>query len=181
MKRCDHCGKSCLRRVAVRLPDGSIADVGSDCARKFKRASTKDIVNSYKAEPTSEPDPCMSPGTFIGRWFHSKKKTISQASIVHWATKYPYTGRAFRFGKNEKGEMLGSWSRSIAGLQAWKMHKFPPAGYGPKTMNNYVGYIDAGIDLVAMIRGEGLTGYEDTIIAVDEVTPIQPVQNVVKI
>lgn len=333
MKFCDHCGKLCSRRVAVVLPNGSISDVGKDCARRFKRASRKDIVNSYLAStkeekikkalesqqigyenelikaskkaakishdisiekcegnkiiitdnmggfrrpnwivfpktkdgvigayttelavidllkhslskpyntgkfdyflselqshskiidkindvakeigvpleahamigwsdyespriickdvesnsfPRYNSDPCLDASTFIGRWFLSKKKNISPASISYWAKKYPYTGKAFRFGmKDEKGEILGSWSRSIVGLQAWKMHKFPPLGYGPKTMSNYIGHIDKGIDLVAMIIGEGLADqYRDTIIAVDEVSPIIPMTNVEKI
>ena len=44
MKTCDHCGKDCATRVAVVLPDGSVADVGSACARQFKRARTSDLI-----------------------------------------------------------------------------------------------------------------------------------------
>lgn len=46
MKTCDHCGKDCATRVAVVLPGGRVADVGSACARRFKRARPRNLIRS---------------------------------------------------------------------------------------------------------------------------------------
>jgi DNA ligase-1 len=49
MKTCDHCGKSCSRRVPAML-DGNIAMVGVGCAKNLKRPSRSDLSNSYGSD-----------------------------------------------------------------------------------------------------------------------------------
>lgn len=43
MKKCQHCGKDCLKRVAVKSR-GKVLMVGSSCSKKFKRARTRDLL-----------------------------------------------------------------------------------------------------------------------------------------
>jgi len=51
MKRCDHCGINCARRVPVMVR-GRVAMVGTGCAKKFKRAKRSDLASSYVNQPT---------------------------------------------------------------------------------------------------------------------------------
>lgn len=49
MKKCEKCGKSCVKRISVKHGK-KIIMVGPECSKNFKKASAKDIVKSYKSE-----------------------------------------------------------------------------------------------------------------------------------
>ena len=140
-------------------------------------AAPKKSPGSGKGE-----DICIrSPDAFLGRWLMSNKKSISDAAVKYWAGKYPYSGKAFRVDakppEGPHGAALTSWSRTIEGMQAW-LRSMPGNKFGvkPGGMSYYSGKIKHGIDLAKMAKEEGMEeDYRDTIIAVEEVTPIDPI------
>ena len=139
----------------------------------------RSVVAARPAKPKQPASPDIDPYTFLGRWFMSKKRALKLTSIAYFAKKYPYSGEAFRLDTEPPLiKPLGSWCRTTTGLFRWKqtMH---PLGLKPKGYHNYKGTISVGIDLAAMAVGEGLADdFADTIVAVEEVSPLQPVQNV---
>lgn len=157
----------------------SFDDLGSKL--KFRGLDKTTFASINLKEAKLDPQE-MDPEAFMGRWFMSKKKQISKKAIDHWAEKYPYKGQAFRVAKTPGGQPMESWCRTTQGLMNWKMIQNPDSfGTFPPGWHNYIGHITKGIDLVAMIKGEGLTGYQDTIVAVQEVTSVIPMTGINKI
>ena len=114
----------------------------------------------------------MNPNAFLGRWLMSRKGTISDKAMSYWAEKYPFSGWAFRVAPDPYDKPRGSWCRTPQGLIRWKM-TMNPLGLTPTGFHNYRGHISKGIDLAAMAKGEGLgDDFRDTIVAVEEVTPL---------
>jgi hypothetical protein len=137
----------------------------------------RELVSGDIEYPSSIADLDNPAQAFIGRWFFSKKKTVTDSKFMNQlASKYPYRGEAYR--QDSYIPFVGkyaSWSKSTEGIRKWKEH------VGSSYL--YKGNIVKGIDLTKFIKDNDLQHdyAAELIMSVEEVIPIVTVKDIQRI